>query len=96
MMSGRARAINAAIECNNVGVSLLGMGLIVESLDAFQGAAQILFPVSQSLHTAPTSSVEAAIQQMPPLPSTLKEEDDDTTVQQVKDPLLLAEESAAP
>ena len=96
MMSGRAHAMNAAIECNNVGVSLLGMGLIAESLNAFQAAAQILFPVSQSLHTDPTSPVETAIQQMPPLQSTLKEEDDSTTVQHVKATLFLAEESAVP
>jgi hypothetical protein len=96
MESGRAHAMNAAIECNNVGVSLLGMGLIVESLDAFKAAAQILFPVSQSFHTAPSSPVEAAIQQMPPLPDTMKEEDDNTTVQHVKATLSLAEESAVP
>ena len=95
-MSARAQAVNAAIECNNVGVSLLGMGLIVESLDAFQGAAQILFPVSQSFQTAPTSPVEAAIQQMPPLLGTMKEDDDNTTVQHVKATLSLAEESAVP
>jgi hypothetical protein len=85
--------MNAAIQCNNVGVSLLGMGLIVESLDAFKGAAQILYPVSQSFHTIPTSEIDAAIQQMPPLPDTLKEEDDATTVQQVNAALSLAEHS---
>lgn len=90
----RVNAMNAAIECNNVGVSLLQMGLVVEALDAFKGAAQILYPVSQSFQTTPTNEIETAIQQMPPPPDTLKEEDDDTTVQQVKATLSQAEQSA--
>ena len=90
-MSEIANAMNAAIECNNAGVSLLRMGLIVESLDAFIVAAQILYPVSQSFHTPSTPEVEAAIQQMPPLPDTLMGVDDATTV---KAALAQAEQSA--
>lgn len=93
-MTERAHVMNASIECNNAGVSLLIMGLLVEALDAFTVAAQILYPVSQSFYSSLTSEVETDIQQMLPFPVPLHEDDDATAVLKVKAVLAQAEQSA--
>jgi hypothetical protein len=42
------REMNASIECNNIGVSLLKAGLLSESLECFQAAAQLMHTIYQS------------------------------------------------
>lgn len=44
--------MNSAVECNNIGVTLLQLKRPKEALDAFQWAAQLLYPVSQSFQVA--------------------------------------------
>lgn len=50
--------MDAAIECNNMGVELLHTGRLDEALDTFKGAARILYPVSQCFQhpTTPNSA----------------------------------------
>jgi hypothetical protein len=47
-MTDLRQAMNAAIECNNIGVTLLKAGLLCESLDTFKAAAQLMYPISES------------------------------------------------
>jgi hypothetical protein len=52
--AARRIPMNAAIECNNIGVALLQAGRLREALDTFKVAAQVMFPVSQYFQASPT------------------------------------------
>ena len=61
-MTDLQQEMNASIECNNIGVSLLKAGLLSESLETFEAAAQLMHTISQSfkkpsLIERPTPSV---------------------------------------
>jgi hypothetical protein len=72
-MTDLRQAMNASIECNNIGVSLLKAGLLSESLETFEAAAQLMHTISQSFRpsliqgrlipTPPASSPEPASSQ---------------------------------
>jgi hypothetical protein len=52
--------MNDAIECNNIGVSLLKAELFTDALFAFQVAAQLMYPVSQVFERQSPSSPPAS------------------------------------
>jgi hypothetical protein len=49
-MTDLRQEMNASIECNNIGVSLLKAGLLGESLETFEAAAQLMHTISQSFN----------------------------------------------
>jgi hypothetical protein len=51
-MTDRLSVLNAAIECNNIGVALVQAGRINDALETFKWGAQLMYPVSQSFHTS--------------------------------------------
>jgi hypothetical protein len=68
-MTDLRQEMNASIECNNIGVSLLKAGLLSESLESFEAAAQLMHTLSQSIKpslipTVSVSSPESASSQL--------------------------------
>jgi hypothetical protein len=65
-MTDLRQEMNASIECNNIGVSLLRAGLLSEALETFEAAAQLMHIISQSFKSSliegrpiPTPSVSS-------------------------------------
>jgi tetratricopeptide (TPR) repeat protein len=52
-MTDICQAMEASMECNNIGVALLRAGRLREALDTFKGAAHLMYPVSQCLEQHP-------------------------------------------
>lgn len=70
-MTDLREAMNASIECNNIGVLLLKARVLSESLETFEAAARLMHPLSQSFKPSliegrpiPDSSPEPAPSQL--------------------------------
>jgi hypothetical protein len=53
--------MNVSIECNNIGFLLIKAGLLSESLETFEAAAQLMLTISQSLKPLPGKTVLASL-----------------------------------
>lgn len=89
--------MDAAIECNNIGVSLLRAGCLVEALETFKGAARLMYPVSQCFQTSTSLPQTSGSGEQRALdPPSLEDpqslfEDKVATMQRAKNDLLLAQ-----